>query len=94
MIVGGLLLLQLLLEHSHLYGIYYNKLFKIYFKYCLYHRTYIGGQECPNDNRITDKVVLVTGGSGGIGLQTAKELAKRGILWLFLFMNVLIINFL
>lgn len=41
-------------------------------------RTYIGGQECPSDAKITDKVVLITGASSGMGLQLAKELAKRG----------------
>lgn len=38
----------------------------------------MGGQLCPSEARITDKIVLITGGSSGLGLEVAKELAKRG----------------
>ncbi|KAJ3638210.1 hypothetical protein MTP99_001612 [Tenebrio molitor] len=41
-------------------------------------RKYIGGTYCPSKNRIDGRVVVITGGSSGIGLVTAKELAKRG----------------
>ncbi|EZA62003.1 Retinol dehydrogenase [Ooceraea biroi] len=39
---------------------------------------YMGGPMCPNDDRITDKVVIVTGASSGIGKEIALELARRG----------------
>lgn len=41
-------------------------------------KSYMGGQNCPNSNKITDLVVLITGGDGGIGQEVVKELAKRG----------------
>lgn len=41
-------------------------------------KAYMGGQTCPNTNQITDLVVLITGGDGGIGQEVVKELAKRG----------------
>lgn len=40
-------------------------------------KAYMNGQYCPNGNLITDQVVVVTGGDGGIGAEIVKELAKR-----------------
>jgi NAD(P)-dependent dehydrogenase (short-subunit alcohol dehydrogenase family) len=39
----------------------------------------MGGAECPSRARIENKWVVVTGANGGIGFETAKELAKRGL---------------
>ncbi|KAG5893123.1 hypothetical protein JTB14_034144 [Gonioctena quinquepunctata] len=41
-------------------------------------RIYFGGTYCESSCRIDGKYVIITGGSSGIGLETAKELAKRG----------------
>ncbi|KAG5671363.1 hypothetical protein PVAND_001564 [Polypedilum vanderplanki] len=41
-------------------------------------KSYMGGQHCPNSNKISDLVVLITGADGGIGSEIVKELAKRG----------------
>lgn len=38
----------------------------------------MGGPKCPSQNRMDDKIVLITGASGGIGFETAKELTSRG----------------
>ncbi|XP_014486757.1 PREDICTED: retinol dehydrogenase 13-like isoform X2 [Dinoponera quadriceps] len=39
---------------------------------------YMGGSMCPSDDRIDDKVVIVTGASSGIGKEIALELGRRG----------------
>lgn len=38
----------------------------------------MGGPECPSEERIDGKTVIITGASGGIGRETALELARRG----------------
>lgn len=42
------------------------------------YRSIMSGQRCPNDNQIRDQIVIVTGGSTGIGYEIAKALAGRG----------------
>lgn len=44
---------------------------------CIF-RMYMGGTTCPSDDRIDDEVVIITGGSSGIGKEIALELARRG----------------
>lgn len=39
---------------------------------------YFGGTYCSSQARLDGKNIIITGGSSGIGLETAKELAKRG----------------
>ncbi|XP_001990247.2 retinol dehydrogenase 13 [Drosophila grimshawi] len=41
-------------------------------------RTIMSGQRCPNDNQIKEQIVVITGGSSGIGFEIAKALAARG----------------
>ncbi|CAH1995551.1 unnamed protein product [Acanthoscelides obtectus] len=41
-------------------------------------RIYMGGSKCESSGRIEGKNVIITGGASGIGLETTKELSKRG----------------
>ncbi|XP_077300228.1 retinol dehydrogenase 12-like [Arctopsyche grandis] len=41
-------------------------------------RGYLGGTSCPTSTRIDGKIVIVTGASSGVGLETCRELAERG----------------
>lgn len=51
-------------------------------------KAYMNGQYCPNGNLITDQVVVVTGGDGGIGSEIVKELAKRAAIVVMCCRNV------
>lgn len=51
-------------------------------------KSYMSGQYCPNGNLITDLVVLVTGGDGGIGQEIIRELSKRGAILIMCCKNV------
>lgn len=57
-----------------IYSILFIKIVVLY----LVHRQLMGGQLCPIDNNIDGQVVIVTGSSGGIGLEIVKELCRRG----------------
>uniref|UniRef100_A0A1A9W3J1 Uncharacterized protein n=1 Tax=Glossina brevipalpis TaxID=37001 RepID=A0A1A9W3J1_9MUSC len=41
-------------------------------------RSLMGGQRCPNDNQIKDRIAIITGSNSGVGYQIAKALAARG----------------
>lgn len=38
----------------------------------------MAGPMCPSDDRIDDKIVVITGATSGIGREIALELARRG----------------
>ena len=50
------------------------------FVFWIYKELTMGVCRCvaPSEKRLKEKVVVITGGSSGIGLQTAIELAKHG----------------
>lgn len=41
-------------------------------------RRYIKGRNCNVKADLTNQVIIITGANGGIGLETAKILAKQG----------------
>lgn len=41
-------------------------------------RGYFSGGVCTNNKRIDGQTIIITGANIGIGLETAKELARRG----------------
>jgi len=41
-------------------------------------RQYLNGGICTSQARIDDKVVVITGANTGIGIETAKDLVRRG----------------
>lgn len=44
---------------------------------CVSSRGIMGGQRCPSENKIDGLVVVMTGGTGGIGWEVCKELCAR-----------------
>lgn len=38
----------------------------------------MSGLQCPTSTRMDGKIVIITGATSGIGLETCKEIAARG----------------
>lgn len=44
----------------------------------------MGGQMCPSNQQLNDKIIILTGSTGGIGFEIAKELCTRSVAHLIL----------